>query len=553
MDHGSHPATGSAGLDLAALLVRLVLLPATAFVAGTGLIRPSVETLPRRLWQVTAALGVVSAVLAVVSAIAFDVNVVGAVVHAALVLAVPVLALLRPPIGRWIAVALLVLLILETALGRSGVEFAIDTVYVAGTAVWFGLSALSLARAEAPRLGPLSWTLGGVLTLAAALQLVLSGVAFDRRLYETLFGVALLAAFVLPIVASVLWRRVAIVGVAAAFLAWSAFVAVPKPADLPVPGVPLLADAGGGPVLVSPQRPGRNLVHLPEPGSVRVGDGPVVQAVARPGASGAWAEVDLPTGRSELTVGDRRVEVDAGHETGPVTASGVDGPECATTALGGLIAGRDDILASCPADALSEEDAEALRKLVGFLASRQADSVTIVGDSSPRGSAAAQVVRAAATENHLTVRPDAAALVVVSGWARAASALDGAAAVQRERPAYPYGLYVAPWLLTGPLVNSVASSMAPLRFDPREQAAVSYAVALDNAFPGESPTVTGFQQWLGPEQPAPPRVQVYASAQVTAMPMNPEQPHAPGMDIAGEGPGHFIPQGTVVAISFPLG
>lgn len=550
--HGSPTVTGSAGLDLAALIVRLLLLPTTAFVAGIGLLRPLVDALPRPLWQVTAALGGASAVLAVVSAIAFDVNLVGALVHAVLAIAVPVLTRLRPAIGRWLAVALLVLLILETALGRSGIEFAIDTVYVAGTVVWFGLSALALARTEAPRTAPLSWTLGGVLTLAAALQLLLSGVAFDRRLYETLFGIALLAAFVLPLVTSVLWRRAAIAGVAASLVAWSAFAAVPEPADLPVPGVPLLADAGGSPVLVSPQRPGRNLVHLPEPGAVRVGDGPVVQAVARPGASGAWAEVELPEGRSELTVGDRTIDVDAGHDPGPASAAGPDGPECASTALGGLIAGRADVLRDCPADRLSEEDAEALRKLVGYLATREAGSVTIVGDESPRGAAAAQVVRDAAAAEHIEVRPDGAALVVAAGWTGAAAALKGAAAEQAERPAYPYGLYVAPWLLTGPLVNSVASSMVPLRFDPREQAAVSYAVALDDAFPGEAPTVTGFQQWLGPEQPAPPRVQVYASAQVNVMPMNPDEPHAPGMDVVGEGPGHFVPSGTVVAISFPL-
>ncbi|NIH77953.1 hypothetical protein [Amycolatopsis viridis] len=552
MDHGSHPVTGSAGLDLAALIVRLVLLPATAFVAGIGLLRPQVETLPRRLGQVTAALGALSAVLAVVSAAAFDVNVVGAVVHALLVLAVPVLTTRRPPAGRWAAIGLLVLLILETALGRSGVEFAVDTVYVAGTAVWFGLAALALARVRTPRLGPLSWTLGGGLALAAAVQLVLSGVAFDRRVYETLFGVALLAALVLPIAATAA-RRFAVIGVAAAFLAWSAVVALPKPAELPVPGVPLLADAGGAPVLVSPQRPGVNLVHLSAPGSVRAGDGTSVEAVPRPGASGYWAEVELPAGRSELVVGDRVVEVDTGTSAGVPTAAGPDGPECATTALGGLVAGRKDVLTSCPADELSEEDADALRKLVGFLADRKTQSITVVDDTTPRGTAAGRVVREAAAADRIAVRPEGAALVVVSGWARAAAALDGAAAAQREQPAYPFGLYVAPWLLTGPLVNSVASSTVPLRFDPRERAAVSYAVALDNAFPGEAATVTGFRQWLGPEQPAAPRVQLFASAQVNAMPMLPGQPHAPGMDSPGAGPGFFVPQGTVVPVSFPLG
>src|SRR5690606_41321578 len=62
--------------------------------------------------------------------------------------------------------------------------------------------------------------------------------------------------------------------VAAALLAWTALVAVPKPPDLPVPGVPLLASVDLNelevPVLVSPQRPGPNLVHLPDIGGPQV-------------------------------------------------------------------------------------------------------------------------------------------------------------------------------------------------------------------------------------------------------------------------------------------
>jgi hypothetical protein len=550
MDHGTHAATGSSTVDLLALLVRLVLLLATAVVAGSGLFggRPRLIA------------GILSAALAVVSAVAFGVNVVGAVIHAVLVLAVPVLLARKlSNAARWVALALLVLVVVETSLGRSGLEFAADTAYVGGATVWFGLAT---APEKSPRHHQLTLALGLLLTAAGAVQLSLSGVAFDRRLYETAFGLSLLAVVVLPVVALALRGRASrggVFAVAAAFLAWTTFVALPQPEDLPIPGVPLLRAAAGVPVLVSPQRPGHNLVHVPESAGPGVTVSGVV-ATHRPGAEGYWAEVDLPAGRSDLVIHhgeeDDSLGVDTGSAAGPAGAIGADGPECAAAALGGLIAGRQVALSTCPADQLSTEDADALRKLVGFLSARHTEGITLVGDASPRGTAALDAVRTEAARLGLRVLDgpaQQAALVVVSGWSGAYTAMTAAAQAQRGAPTYSYGLYVAPWLLTGPIVNTVSASTVPLRFDPREQLAVSFTIAVSDAFGGESPTVGGFREWLGDAEPTSAgKVQLFASAQVNAMPMYPGQASAPGMAMVGEGAGHWVPDGTVVPVSFPL-
>ncbi|KAA9165797.1 hypothetical protein FPZ12_004750 [Amycolatopsis acidicola] len=547
MDHGTHGATGSVSLDVTALLVRLALLLATAIVAGGGLF----EAKPRFT------LAGVSAALAAVSAIFFDVNVVAAVIHAVLVLAVPLLLARKLPVARWVALALLVLVVVETSMGRSGIEFAADTVYVAGATAWFGLAQL---KEKPPRYGALTLSLGLLLVVAGAGQLLLSGVAFDRRLYETLFGWSLVVVVVVPLVVVFLrGRRWAPAGIVVAFLAWTTFVALPAPAVLPVPGVPLLTTASVGgqdiPVLVSPQRPGRNLVHVPASAGagLSIAGVPLTQ---RAGAQGYWAEVDLPSGRSDLDLGNgsgsASFEVDAG--SGAPVVTNQDSPECASAALGGLVAGRKAPLARCPADYLSDDDADALRKLVGFLASRHANAIRLVGDTSRRGVASADVVRTSAQQQgiRLTDTPEPnAALVVVSGWTTASSTLTQAAEAQRSAPTYTYGLYLAPWLLTGPLANTVSASTVPLRFDPREQTAVTYTVALGDAFGGESPTVDGFHQWLGTAAPQQ-SVQLFSSAQVSAMPMYPGEPEAPGMPMYGEGPGHWIPQATVVPVSSPL-
>ncbi|HET6709775.1 MAG TPA: hypothetical protein VFH84_32715, partial [Amycolatopsis sp.] len=247
------------------------------------------------------------------------------------------------------------------------------------------------------------------------------------------------------------------------------------------------------------------------------------------------------------------VEVDAGTAPGPAI-SAADAPECASAALGGLVAGRADVLTACPSDALTPEDGGALVKLVEFLAGRKPSAVTLVSDASPRGVAAAKLVRETAARTGLAVRPDAGpdtALVVVSGWGPGSTALSRAAELQRLEPTHQYGLYLAPWLLNGPIVNAVASASLPLRFDPREATAVGYAVAVGTHFGGESPTLGGFRSWLGAGGTAGD-VQIFAAAQVNAMPMDPTEPHATGMVLDRDYAGQWVPDGTIVPITAVL-
>jgi len=567
MDHHDMPVTGSSTVDVLALTLRLALLLSTAFLAGGGLLRPLAGELPRRTKLTLYFLGGLSALLAVVSEFAVDINVIALAVHVVLAVAVPIL-LRWPSAGRGASLALLALVVLETSLGGSGVEFALDSVFVAGAAVWFGFALHGPIPTSSIRPGPLALTLGGLLVLAGAVRFGVSGLGFDRRLYSTLFGLAVLAVVVLPIVVSVLAAvlrgrayRFGAAGVALGFVAWSALGAIPVPPPLPVPGVPLLADAPGFPVLVSPQRPGHNVVHFPASAgddlSAGVRGGLITKAVARPGAEGTWADVDLPPGRSDLEI--RRggattvVEVDAGRAQGPPITD-ADAPECASAALGGLVAGRADVLTACPSDALPPEDSGALVKLVDFLAGRKPSAITLVEDDSPRGVAAAKLVRETASRAGLAVRPDAGpdtALVVVSGWAAGYTAMTRAAELQRLEPTHQYGLYLAPWLLNGPIVNAVASASLPLRFDPREATAVGYAVAVGDRFGGESPTVGGFRTWLGADRAAGD-VQIFAAAQVNAMPMYPTEPHAAGMVMDRDYAGQWVPDGTIVPITSVL-
>jgi hypothetical protein len=555
--------------------LRLVLLLVTAFVAGVGLIRPQVAELPRRARVLTTVLAAVSGTLAAVSVFVADVGVLGAAVHVVLVAAVPLL-LGKPSAARWTSVALVLLLVIETAMGRSGVEFAADTVYVAAAVAWFGVAVLTFTAPDAKvsRRGQLALTLGAVLVVAGAARLGTSGVAFDRRVYGSGFGLALVAVVALPLLVTALAAlprstdrayRYGTVGIIAAFVAWSSLVAIPRPPDLPVPGVPVLAEAALAgqrvPLLISPHRPGRNLVHFPASAGDRVEvsiDGsPAVTAVPLAGADGTWAAIDLPEGRGEVVVGSGgerdSIEVDAGTTPGPAQAAGPDGAECASAALGGLIAGRRDALTACPADDLSTEDEAALRKLVGFLGARGIGGIVVKGDESPRGSKAADAVRAAATAAGVRIDsnplPDNA-LVAVSGWSPAYQALTTAAAQQADNPVYGYGLYLAPWLLNTPLATSVTTVSVPLRFDPREQLPVNYAVAIGNGFGGENPTVAGFHAWLGDRLPAAVgEVQIFTAAQVTVMPMGPGEAHAPGMPMTEELAGQWVPKATVVPVS----
>lgn len=577
---GMHAGTGVTGVDAAGLVLRVLLLGGTVVAAGLGLLRPAVRGTGRATtWIAWAAAGV-GAVAALLSIPLLDINVPVAVVHAVLLLALPV-ALRAPTPAAYLGFALTALVVVESALGHSPAEFLVTTLVTATAVTWLGLAgfALTLPAERRPegglRLRPLAIVLAVVLLAAAAAQLLLTGIA-DRRLLGALGAVLLLitaSAIAAGVVVVLLrrgdpWRtyRIGAVAVAAAFVAWTVLPGIPAPGELPLPGVPRLAHAAVGdqdvPVLVTPHRPGKNLVHLPESAgdefTVDAGGGPV-RAVARPGTSGTWAEVDLPAGRGELevhgpgaTTGD--VEIDTGSGPGLPAATSGDGPECASTALAALVAGQRVPLDGCPADSLSEQDAAALRTLVGYVQRNGAPGITVLGDDSPRSRAAADVVRDAARQARIPVgdrpAPDNA-LVLVGSWTDAARRLDTVAATQHTAPTYAYGVHLAPWLLHSPVTTGIASSAVPLRFDPREYRSLEYGMALSTSFGGEPPSVAGFHTWLAARgQRAHDPVVIYASAQVDAMQM--DMPGMRGGMHGSEPAGQWVPHGTVVAVSGPL-
>ena len=538
--------TSVTGVPPAVLLLRIVLLLATATVAGIGLLRPTVVSVRRNTFVIAWVAAAVTAVADLISLLWLESNVVFAVGQVVLAVAVPATLRRRTP-SAYLGFGLLVVLISEISLSHMGIEFLADTGYTVGVVAWLGLT---LIRPPTNRLRPLALTLAVVLALAGVLQIAVSGVGFDRRLYDTGFGLALLVVALLPIVVTALTitlpaNRLYPVGallVVVAYLAWAALGAIPRPADLPTPGVPLLGSAAGTPVLVVPQRPGHNLVHLPVEAVVNG-----VHAVHRPGTNGAWAAIDLPPGRSTLQISAAGKESVVSVDTGSGPAGRPVDPECANAALGGLIGGSRVALTSCPSDTLSTGDAESVHKLVDFLAARKISALTVIGDDSARAKAAADVVRRAGIPVFDTEQPNSA-LVVVSGWSTAADTLSRVAVEQTRKPTYINGIYLAPWLLTAPLLTSVVSSAIPLRFDPRDPQTLAYTVALSNAFPGETGSIGGLSSWLAAQgqQSAPP-VRLYASAQVDAMPMDNTMD---GMEMAY--PGQWVPNGTIVPISGPL-
>lgn len=303
---------------------------------------------------------------------------------------------------------------------------------------------------------------GAVAVVAGVAQLVVSGPDTTHDLTGSGYGLAGLAAVVLPVLvvagwavallpagrlrARELYRIIGVTGVAG--IAAAALLAtLPLPGPGPEPGRPLLrtVDAGAGrlAVLVAPMRPGPNLVRLsgtgyPAPGTT---DGTAVQPVAlatgghehgptlptaasvsadptsapavpftaRDGAAGGWAVVDLPAGASTLTVSAGGVTSTVPVDTGSAAATpaegaltGPDGPECAAALLGDLVGQRPGEVApaagTCPSDALSAADAGALRATVRTLTDHGVRSVRVVGDDSPRSHAAAELVRTRATE-----------------------------------------------------------------------------------------------------------------------------------------------------------
>ncbi|MEV5826908.1 hypothetical protein AB0L25_15130, partial [Spirillospora sp. NPDC052242] len=335
----------------------------------------------------------------------------------------------------------------------------------------------------------------------------------------------------------------------AAVPAVAAAVVVALPAGVR-PGVPVIrTGANGRPsVVIVPNRPGWNLVRVPGPAELGTDPGALSAAAPVPGVEGWWAMARLAPGPGRLWIRhgghESAIRVDTGTGTARSTISWNDGPECVSAALGGLAAGRDRTPRRCPADALDELDAAALRSTVAFVARRGVRSVMLRHDSSPRSREAARRVREAARRLGVAVtdepRPDRP-VIVVSGW-RDAHAVVGDVAAGRVRGS---GTYLAPWLLAPGLLTLPAGQLVPLRFSPRGDLPMAYAASLAESFPGEPPTAVGYDAWLaagGTERPRTARL--YA-----ASPVRFPAPGGAAGHHTGDG---WLPGGTITAISGPL-
>jgi len=314
-------------------------------------------------------------------------------------------------------------------------------------------------------------------------------------------------------------------------------------AEAPLPqtaGVPVVHLAGAGgqvPVLVVPNRPGRNLVHVAAADGVSVGTdrGKLTTAGARPGAGGSWAEVQLPAGPGRLWIGQggqvSALEIDTGPAATaaprPAAAdvTGPDGPECASAVLGRLAAGVTTPVTSCPADALSAADAAALHGTIRFLAQRGQRTISLVADGSPRSVAAADLVRAHSAAAGITVGTQGP-LVVVAGWEAADRALIARAGDATRGAA---GAYLAPWLLHSPLQEAAIAQLVPLTYSPRDPLPMQYLADLQSRFPDEPASASGYAAWRqarGLDQEGQTRL--YAAARITVPGVRNDHVHGGG-------------------------
>lgn len=543
-----------------------------------------------------------------------------AAVQLALALAVPLLIAGRRsvlPVGV-AGLALTALLGVESAAGRAGPPLVLDVVYAVVGAILLGTSVFGVAvlpgRARTGevtsiggRLTRLAVVSGVVVGVAGIAQLLITGPRTSFDLLHTGYGLAALAQAALPVLVTAIWlvatgpkgrpraaelSRLAAGGLTLALLAAALVTTFPRPLAAPEPGQPLLRPVNLGlrhlAVLVLPMRPGPNLVHIGDAGggqeipahghgatppvpaaapgviTVSAGSGRGVPVADRAGAPGSWAVLELPVGTDRLEIsGDgitATVPVNLGT-TPPDPAvrsalTGPDGPECASAALGGLLAGADPSSSltwapplACPSQSLTAADGSSLRDTVTFLAGRGIRALDVISDDSPRSRAAADLVRTEAAQRHLPISATPAegdTLLVVSGWARAKDALGKATDAATGVP--NGGIVLAPWLLTGGVLGSASSEVLALTFNPQNLDPRQYASTVSAVFPGESPSSAGYLSWAAQQRtPLDSRSTFYGSAPVN-VPMGMDDE----MDMGGE-PSDWYPGGTVVPISPTLG
>lgn len=303
-------------------------------------------------------------------------------------------------------------------------------------------------------------------------------------------------------------------------------------------------------VTVAPARPGENLVRVDvtkanggahtqhRNQTVWVGTsadfdaGRQVKAQPRPGASGLWAVVDLPAGSGTVLLTHGRwhrvpFAVDTGTDPAPATYAGPDGPECLTAVTAAELAGGE-VPGTCPSEALTDSDRAQLTAAVDTLVERGVEELAVQHDDSARSTAALALVRERADAAGVAVvEPDAPpgernALLVVSGWQDASTALTEVISTPlRQQPIRSDGTWLAPWLLTPGVVDSVQGAVLALDFDIRDAAAQEYSQTLAAYLPGQSPTASGYAAWRAARGGEPSPLALYAASRAAYMPKTP--------------------------------
>lgn len=592
--HGEHGVSvAAAAQGWVAIMLRCVVLTASAVVAGVALLRPLSGPPGPRTARVVLGAAAIAA-----GGLAFSVPTLGTATIWALgqatltVLAATLLPRVIPAAGA--GALLVVVLGWEAVVDRAGSASLLGWVHTVSASVWLAAAVLVVAGEPGTRRALLRRHIP--VAVAAALLLAGTGVvrAWQAQLRPdatsagSLFGqvvVTKAVLFVAVVVLAVLaYRRLresthvpahrrlperpgerlgraGVTVLAVALLAGASLAAVDPPVAAAKAGEPVLRTIAVGarsvPVVVAPHRPGPNLVHVGALG-YRVGTDPehLVDAAARRGATGGWALIDLPAGRSQLWIGDGEhrvpLRLDAAGPASPLGAlTGPDGPECLTAVVGGYVTGRADtgrpggaLPVRCPAAVLTDSDAATLRTLVGFLHGRGL-SVHPVVDGSPRSMAALVEVHQAAAPRGIRLAKAAepgGAVLLLGGWEQADQLL-----VEHTRgAAAPSGIYLAPWLATAPLLRYSTGAITALRFDPRGELAARYLAALRARAVPALASPAGLAGWSGGAagDPGPGATRLYASARIAFLPA--ELGHAHGE------PDGWLPGGTLTPVTAPL-
>ena len=480
-----------------------------------------------------------------------------------------------------------------SAITDSWGEAALMLGHVAMAVVWAGAafaSATADRGARAPlvrRLGPLALgagVLAGVTGVLSARQydVTLDGITItDFGAVVVLKAVLLVAAGSLGLGVRYVLRarrprgaprrggvlaRLELGVLVAAIVAGAVLTSLPPPGPTPVAGAPLVRalefDEAMTGLVIAPQRPGTNLVHLMTDRLTDiVVDGRRYRAETRPGMQGLWAEVHLPPGRSLLELRQGRQVaaqiVDTGSGPQQAALAGPDGGECASAALGGVLGGSKAPLAACPAEGLAAADAIALRALVGSLGARGVKRLTVITDTSPRGAAAEREVRAAARTTGVAVTEGpptavgAEAVLAIAGWQISELRLTQL----KAGPPPLYGTYLAPWLVQASMVAATGTSpLAVLPFDPAGPEARAYLAALRQVGPTESASASGYLAFLAAlGRPLPPYDLLLYAATVSfeVMPMGDDQGPGGGTDHSGLDLTWFA-GGALTPVSKPL-